>query len=82
MPYKAKITIGAYNPGDIVPAEIAETWAKMYLESPTVFIPDAEEKKAVTNPELDLNKDGKVNAKDGAMASKILNDFKKKGGKK
>jgi hypothetical protein len=38
--YKALIEIGGYNPGMIVPNEIAEVWEKMYVKSPVEKIED------------------------------------------
>ena len=40
MPWKAKEPIGDYKAGDVVPAEKAEVWAKMYLKSPVEQFPD------------------------------------------
>jgi len=34
MVYIAKIDIGGYKTGDVVPDSLAVTWDKMYLESP------------------------------------------------
>lgn len=38
--YKAKINIGDYKEGQIVPDELAETWSKMYLVSPVEKVED------------------------------------------
>jgi hypothetical protein len=76
MSYKAKISIGKYNKGDVVPDSIAVVWSQMYKESPVEFIDDIpkvlpkEEKKF---EELDINRDGKVDVLDKKLASKVLN---------
>jgi len=53
MVYKAKVKIGGFKVGDIVPDETAEEWNKMYVYSPVELVegdspkiePKAEEKK-------------------------------------
>ncbi len=42
--YKALVGIGDYERGDIVPDELAETWAKMYKVSPVEKVKDEEQK--------------------------------------
>ncbi len=49
--YKAKEDIGDYKKGDIVPDDIAEVWAKMYVDSPVIFINNSEEKVEEIKPE-------------------------------
>lgn len=51
MVYKAIMDIGEYKKGDFVPEDKAETWMKMYKESPVVKVvvekPIVEEKKEI-----------------------------------
>jgi len=59
MVYKAKIHIGDFAPGDIVPDETAIIWSKMYKESPVELVFDAiqekvEEKKLIEVPEAEM----------------------------
>jgi hypothetical protein len=75
--YKAKIDIGGFRKGDIVPAEKALVWANMYLENPCEFVEEQVQVKKEEPINHDLNKDGKVDSTDGKIASQILNDIKK-----
>ena len=61
--YKAKICIGDYKEGDIVPDEKAKVWEVMYKESPVIFIDSLvqeeepvveEEKEAIEEPESEV----------------------------
>ena len=47
--YKAKIDIGDFKKGQIVPDDIAAVWKGMYLESPVIEI--KEEAKKVVEPQ-------------------------------
>ena len=38
--YKAKIIIGNYKTGDVVPDTQAKAWESMYLDSPVEFVED------------------------------------------
>jgi len=48
--YKAKIDIGEFKKGQIVPDEIAAVWKEMYLESPV------EEIKKESEPKTEIKK--------------------------
>jgi hypothetical protein len=41
--YKAKIDIGSYKKGDVVPDTIAQTWVDMYVVSPVEQVSDKED---------------------------------------
>lgn len=69
--YVALENIDVYRVGDKVPAEKAEVWNQMYEKPPCKFV--GEIKEPAPNP-LDVNKDGKVDAKD----VKIVSDASKK----
>lgn len=69
--FKAKVEIGGYAPGSIVPDEKGKVWEKMYDVSPVEYIPDPVDPILQKSPELDLNHDGKFDAKDKAIASKV-----------
>jgi len=45
--YEAKIDIGGFKKGDIVPDEKAKIWSKQYIESPVEFICKPEPKVIV-----------------------------------
>ena len=74
MPYKARINIGNYPAGSIVPDEKAELWQKMYVEDPTEFFTDkVEEVKPIPKKsDLDINNDGVFDRKDKQIAGKVL----------
>jgi hypothetical protein len=70
MVWKAKTDIGDYKAGDIVPDKIAETWNKMYQNSPVEKIDNLVSVKAEDVPKIeekvkeyrkDLMDDGKRN---------------------
>lgn len=62
-----------FKVGQEVPEAKGEVWIKMYLHPPVkcVEVPDEFPK------ELDLNGDKKLDKKDSAIASKVMNKFKK-----
>jgi hypothetical protein len=83
MVWKAKVNLGPYGPGMEVPADKAELWRKMYDISPVEWVEESTP-KPITKPvepiknNLDLNNDGKVDAKDAKIASKVMNYVRKK----
>jgi hypothetical protein len=61
MAYIAKVNIGDFKKGDVVPDELAVVWATMYKESP---VEKSEESKAkVSIPEVKSEEVEKVVAK-------------------
>ena len=56
MVYKAIIKMNEYNPGDIVPDEIAKIWAQMYDKSPVELV-EGEEVKNEEEPLEEKNTD-------------------------
>ena len=72
MPYIAKVDLGIHKKGEVVPKEKAEQYIKVYLYSPVEWV----DEQASDN--LDINKDGKVDSQDAVLASKVMNDVKKK----
>lgn len=62
--YKAKIDIGEFKKGEVVPEEQALLWISMYKESPVekfTEVKKPEEKDTIIDKVVDILDDGKLN---------------------
>lgn len=79
MKYKAIISIGGYNVGDEVPEDKALNWLKCYSVPHVEKVEGNVESPKEKELNLDLNGDGKFDAKDKKIAGKVLASKFKKG---
>lgn len=83
MVWIAKFNINKkYKKGTEVPTDKALLWNSMYVEAPCEEMKKEDIKQVENKVNLDLNNDGKVDKKDGKIASKVMNAIRKKKGKK
>jgi hypothetical protein len=74
--FKAKFDIAEFKKGDIVPEDRVKIWASMYQVLPVESV-QGNAPIAPAKENHDLNNDGKVDKKDAAIASKIMNEVNK-----
>lgn len=73
--YKAKIDIGGYKAGEEVPADKAQVWAKMYVESPVELVESKPEKKEIVEAKEEVIEEKPIVKKKEDSNNVMLDDY-------